>query len=1335
MGRIGKALREVDAAEPRHARRGGFALASAALAAAALLAVGDAQSGAPGWQTSTTLSSLTRTPSMQVDSSGTFTAFMRAGSTVGAWEHAPGGQWPFSPTPLTPSGINDGSMAVNLAGAGVVMWSNGTLLQASYRPAGGSWGPAETVSNAGHGVADIALDDVGNVAVALQRKPSVSTTVVDAVLRSVSSGWLPVDQLPVGPRENELMPAVAFESTGEAVIVWGSLTDIPSYRRVLASTRSMTGSWSAPVELSGPATQNQDISLSSNRAGTVVATWHDITTVRAAVRTGGAWGPPSVLATLSAAGSLGDIGRAAVDAAGNATALWSRHDGDASWIVETASRSAGGSWQFPATTLSTTGDGNARPRVAGNSAGDLVAAWRQSDGSSIRVAAAVKPAAGSWPASPELLSPPGVEGEWPAVAIDATGLAAAAWIEGGFDGVGKVAFSDGVAPTATITTPPNAATYQQGTAVTADYTCADDVPGQLFSCTGPVPDGTDIDTTTPGNHNFAVTATDRAGNRTTTTHAYTVEAAPALAITNVTEQAGTVGRFARFEAAFELTRSYSNPFDPDEIAVDVTFTAPSGAQSTVPAFWFQEHTVGVDAEGNEIYATDGDPGWRVRFAPTEVGAYGYTIAARDGTGAAAAPVSGTFAAVASESRGFVRRDADDPLLLEFDNGAPYVPVGHNLGWNSSRGVTAPAYYESFLASFDRANENWTRVWMTDFVRGALEWSAASWGGNFYSGAGRYSLASAWRMDEILEAAERHRVYVQLVLNDHGQVSTTTNARWHEHPYNAANGGPVPADSPHLFFSNAAARDLHERRLRYIVARYGSFTNILAWELFNEVQYIGTSSNNMYGDPSVRAAVVAWHQEMGNTLKALDPYDHLVSTSSQPSPVDDGVSAVPAIDLLQVHLYSQPDSDLDKTLVGFLRGLQADHAKPVIGGEFGLGSNSEVGFDPTTFPGSSADREHLIQGTHVHNTAWAAAHTRSAGGSWSWDTYIAADPAKHRGSPAFPLNEQLFPALAAYLDGEDWAAAGLSNAAITASPSVYAVGVANGSMARLWVRDEQNAFGTGQPPGNLTPARTITGAQVTIAGMDAGTYDIKVWNPWTGTVLTTLTATGSGGPLTSRSRSTSPERRPTRTATGCSTTGRRTASTPTATARWISRCTSRRSTRIRRSRTSSSRSITWTARPPGALAVTWARATARRRARWATWSRRLRTRRRRTPTGAPGSGCTRCSARRFPKAPRSHGSIAAPALGTTSTTTRSAGQPHATGSSARLPSGRRLGVRTSSRRVRWRSITCFSPTTTPSFRARPASPSCPATTSSCRSAARPPTGSPPPAACATRRRGR
>jgi 6-phosphogluconolactonase (cycloisomerase 2 family) len=81
---------------------------------------------------------------------------------------------------------------------------------------------------------------------------------------------------------------------------------------------------------------------------------------------------------------------------------------------------------------------------------------------------------------------------------------------------------DDQAPTIDLTTPADGAVYEQGADVHADYSCADEGGSGVASCTGDVPDGEAIDTSTVGPHDFTVTAHDGAGNETTVTHHYTV---------------------------------------------------------------------------------------------------------------------------------------------------------------------------------------------------------------------------------------------------------------------------------------------------------------------------------------------------------------------------------------------------------------------------------------------------------------------------------------------------------------------------------------------------------------------------------------------------------------------------------------------------------------------------------------------------------------------------------------------------------------------------------------------------------------------------------------------
>ena len=498
-------------------------------------------------------------------------------------------------------------------------------------------------------------------------------------------------------------------------------------------------------------------------------------------------------------------------------------------------------------------------------------------------------------------------------------------------------------------------------------------------------------------------------------------APPSIGITGVTPASNTVGQFDLFEASFDLDRTYSNPFDPDEISVDVTFTSPSNQVSVVPAFWYQDFTASVNGQGNEDYAANGTPGWRVRFTPSETGVYSYTISAHDAT-ATGSTGPMTFTATSSSQHGFVRLDPSDSRYMRYDDGTPYLPIGHNAAFEDREPFQGGlSVYRPLFDSFSAAHENWTRVWMSDFNRAAIEWGTNHWSGS-YPGLGRYSLASAWRWDKLLDRAATDGLEVQIVLNDHGQFSSPgSNPRWDENPYNAANGGPVPAAHPEEFFTNPAAKDLYKQRLRYIVARWGAYPDVLAWELFNEIQFLGSPGSNPLNDPQMAADVQAWHIEMATYLKSIDPFQHLVTTSSDAPGLTAPIWSDPHFDLVQVHDYDGPPMARFAQTIWNLRNT---YDKPVIYGEFGLNGNPEAGFDPTTFSGSAADRHHLEQGTHIRNAAWAAALSGSGAMSWWWGTYLAADPSRHRTGPDFPLNERIFPALDAYMGNVDIVGLGL-----------------------------------------------------------------------------------------------------------------------------------------------------------------------------------------------------------------------------------------------------------------------------------------------------------------------
>jgi hypothetical protein len=139
---------------------------------------------------------------------------------------------------------------------------------------------------------------------------------------------------------------------------------------------------------------------------------------------------------------------------------------------------------------------------------------------------------------------------------------------------------DTSAPSITITTPANGATYTQGQVVDASYACTDpDGASDVASCSGPVASGARIDTSTTGSHSFTVTSADQVGNSASQTVTYTVAAStkPGTPTPKVT----TSGRvFAKALGATVLVHpgiKVSCPAGSSPCTVDLTATV------TVPA--------------------------------------------------------------------------------------------------------------------------------------------------------------------------------------------------------------------------------------------------------------------------------------------------------------------------------------------------------------------------------------------------------------------------------------------------------------------------------------------------------------------------------------------------------------------------------------------------------------------------------------------------------------------------------------------------------------------------------------------------------------------------------
>jgi hypothetical protein len=243
------------------------------------------------------------------------------------------------------------------------------------------------------------------------------------------------------------------------------------------------------------------------------------------------------------------------------------------------------------------------------------------------------------------------------------------------------------------------------------------------------------------------------------------------------------------------------------------------------------------------------------------------------------------------------------------DGTPYFPIGYDYGW---RGVPNETVAQG-MTKMGKTGANWSRIWTSHWDSKNPFWPEK--GQTIPGRELRQGPLQTW--DDIVNAADKAGVSFQFVLFHHGPYSTTTDSNWRDHPWNTANGGFLK--DPTDFFVDPEAKHRARIWLRYAVARYAHSPAIMAWELFNEVQWVDAIKKN----PKRAGDVAAWHKEMIAYVKSLDPYHHLVTSSSSES-LDSGIFK--DVDYLQPHTYPA-------NVLASISGFQFN-GRPGFFGEFG-----------------------------------------------------------------------------------------------------------------------------------------------------------------------------------------------------------------------------------------------------------------------------------------------------------------------------------------------------------------------------------------------------------------
>lgn len=435
----------------------------------------------------------------------------------------------------------------------------------------------------------------------------------------------------------------------------------------------------------------------------------------------------------------------------------------------------------------------------------------------------------------------------------------------------------------------------------------------------------------------------------------------APSVSNLRLAADKAPCYGRVEVTCDLQATFDNPFDPAQVTLDGLFTGPGGLKVTMPGFLYRAYTRSLDDNGREQIAPAGEPVWMVRFCPTKPGAWQARLTVTDKTGTAtSAPIA--FTVTPSKSHGFLRR-SPDPRYFQYEDGTPVTLIGENIAW-ASRGGSHD--FDAWLTAAGKAGLNFARIW--------LQWDSTLSLETKQSGAGRYDLGNAWRMDHVLDVARDSGVKVLFCCDspepyqkEHYWLGKLTAKPWENCPHNVANGGPL--NTPEEFYTTDAGHELIRRRLRYIIARWGFDSNIMCWELWNEL-------NCFPGWANLIPQIADWHREMAATVRKLDPNRHLITTSFGNAYGEDTIWKVPELDFVQSHLYGF--SRIGTVYPSVTQDMQHRYGRPHVVGEFGP-KMEELSPMPQTDP----------TGLNLRDGIWS---TMLGGGAaaamtWCWDFYV------------------------------------------------------------------------------------------------------------------------------------------------------------------------------------------------------------------------------------------------------------------------------------------------------------------------------------------------------------
>lgn len=426
----------------------------------------------------------------------------------------------------------------------------------------------------------------------------------------------------------------------------------------------------------------------------------------------------------------------------------------------------------------------------------------------------------------------------------------------------------------------------------------------------------------------------------------------------------------------------------------------------------------------------------VRHTPRLAGEWHWRLL--DPAGRAAG--EGGFAVAAPAAPlGPLRVSADNPRLLAFADGTPFIPIGPNVCW--ADGPDHADGYERWLRTLADNGCNHTRVWMCSWSLGIEGDSPGAW-----------RLERAAQLDRVLERARELKLRLTLVLDNHTDVQEGTGC-----PYGAT------LEERQKRFFDPELDPWWRQRVRYCLARWGADDTVLAWEAMNEADLA----------LPVRERIIPWLRAALGFIGRNDP-DRRLRTLSWCGSDWPRVVAAAQPDLVQVHSYVLEYAGVEEELkepgrdgVGLVLAETAraqPAGRPVFLGECGYQGRDDHN------PGIAADTGGLL----MRQQAWAGLLAGGCAPAMPWWWYNHIEPNRLW---------KLWRPLAAAAARIDWRDRDLAPLA-PGAPPLRVLGWQSPRQALLWPQLAADTWHAHLIAGRNRPG-IAAGTRLRLAGLQAG----------------------------------------------------------------------------------------------------------------------------------------------------------------------------------------------------------------------------------------------------------